>query len=399
MRIGLYGIIGVYNFGCEAIVRGACQLIRRLYPEAQIVYFTYSYDYDKKALQDLNLEIRPIELKATFWDKVQHKIKVKLNSERCGFYFDYDSIIDSIDMMFSIGGDIYTIPRFLREQTTYPYYNSLVEFCDRAIDAEKDVIVYGASVGPFGEYQKAIDYYKKNLSRYKMIICREEESVKYLNRLGLRNTCFFPDPAFQVKSLDRTALQPKYIGINLSPLSLKEIYGKHSEETYVNYAKMIDSIFESTHIDILLIPHVISKDEMDNDESFLHKLKVLTKPETQQHIYFADWKGGFLGLKPQLKECYLVISARMHCAVNAIDENIPVIFLSYSQKSVGMCKYVYGSGKWLIDLKEAPDLIVPKILEMLKNRDEVIDCLHNRNNEINRYYEDNITSLEKLLSK
>ena len=292
-----------------------------------------------------------------------------------------------------------TFIRFLREQTTYPYYNSLVEFCDRAIDAGKDVIVYGASVGPFGEYQKAIDYYKKNLSRYKMIICREEESVKYLNRLGLRNTCFFPDPAFQVKSLDRTALQPKYIGINLSPLSLKEIYGKHSEETYVNYAKMIDSIFESTHIDILLIPHVISKDEMDNDESFLHKLKVLTKPETQQHIYFADWKGGFLGLKPQLKECYLVISARMHCAVNAIDENIPVIFLSYSQKSVGMCKYVYGSGKWLIDLKEAPDLIVPKILEMLKNRDEVIDCLHNRNNEINRYYEDNITSLEKLLSK
>ena len=53
----------------------------------------------------------------------------------------------------------------------------------------------------------------------------------------------------------------------------------------------------------------------------------------------------------------------------------------------------------MIDLKEAPDLIVPKILEMLKNRDEVIDCLHNRNNEINRYYEDNITSLEKLLSK
>ena len=315
MRIGLYGILGVYNFGCEAIVRGACQLIRRLYPEAQIVYFTYSYDYDKKALQDLNLEIRPIELKATFWDKVQHKIKVKLNSERCGFYFDFDSVIGSVDMIFSIGGDIYTIPKFLRAQNAYPYYNSLVEFCDRAIDAGKDVVVYGASVGPFGNYKKAIDYYKKNLSRYKMIICREEESVNYLNSLGLRNTCFFPDPAFQVKAVDRTPLQPKYIGINLSPLSLKEIYGKHSEETYVNYAKMIDSVFESTHKDILLIPHVISKDEMDDDESFLHKLKILTKPETQQHIHFADWKGGFLGLKPQLKECYLVISARMHLSL------------------------------------------------------------------------------------
>ncbi|RGC40417.1 polysaccharide pyruvyl transferase family protein [Faecalibacterium prausnitzii] len=397
MRIGLYGILGVYNFGCEAIVRGACQLIRRLYPEAQIVYFTYSYDYDKKALQDLNLEIRPIELKATFWDKVQHKIKVKLNSERCGFYFDFDSVIGSVDMIFSIGGDIYTIPKFLRAQNAYPYYNSLVEFCDRAIDAGKDVVVYGASVGPFGNYKKAIDYYKKNLSRYKMIICREEESVNYLNSLGLRNTCFFPDPAFQVKAVDRTPLQPKYIGINLSPLSLKEIYGKHSEETYVNYAKMIDSVFESTHKDILLIPHVISKDEMDDDESFLHKLKILTKPETQQHIHFADWKGGFLGLKPQLKECYLVISARMHCAINAIDENIPAIFLAYSQKSVGMCKYIYGNCDYLIDLKAIETELIKKVQIVFRNSDNLSAKLELRNKEIEQYYKDNLNNVKRIL--
>lgn len=397
MRIGLYGILGVYNFGCEAIVRGACQLIRRLYPEAQIVYFTYSYDYDKKALQDLNLEIRPIELKATFWDKVQHKIKVKLNSERCGFYFDFDSVIGSVDMIFSIGGDIYTIPKFLRAQNAYPYYNSLVEFCDRAIDAGKDVVVYGASVGPFGNYKKAIDYYKKNLSRYKMIICREEESVNYLNSLGLRNTCFFPDPAFQVKAVDRTPLQPKYIGINLSPLSLKEIYGKHSEETYVNYAKMIDSVFESTHKDILLIPHVISKDEMDDDESFLHKLKILTKPETQQHIHFADWKGGFLGLKPQLKECYLVISARMHCAINAIDENIPAFFLAYSQKSVGMCKYIYGNCDYLIDLKAIETELIKKVQIVFRNSDNLSAKLELRNKEIEQYYKDNLNNVKRIL--
>lgn len=397
MRIGLYGILGVYNFGCEAIVRGACQLIRRLYPEAQIVYFTYSYDYDKKALQDLNLEIRPIELKATFWDKVQHKIKVKLNSERCGFYFDFDSVIGSVDMIFSIGGDIYTIPKFLRAQNAYPYYNSLVEFCDRAIDAGKDVVVYGASVGPFGNYKKAIDYYKKNLSRYKMIICREEESVNYLNSLGLRNTCFFPDPAFQVKAVDRTPLQPKYIGINLSPLSLKEIYGKHSEETYVNYAKMIDSVFESRHKDILLIPHVISKDEMDDDESFLHKLKILTKPETQQHIHFADWKGGFLGLKPQLKECYLVISARMHCAINAIDENIPAIFLAYSQKSVGMCKYIYGNCDYLIDLKAIETELIKKVQIVFRNSDNLSAKLELRNKEIEQYYKDNLNNVKRIL--
>jgi len=40
MRIGLYGIGGVYNFGCEAIVRGAYKVIQGLYPGADIVYFS-----------------------------------------------------------------------------------------------------------------------------------------------------------------------------------------------------------------------------------------------------------------------------------------------------------------------------------------------------------------------
>lgn len=35
MNIGLYGIYGVYNFGCEAIVRGTVQFIERVYPEVR----------------------------------------------------------------------------------------------------------------------------------------------------------------------------------------------------------------------------------------------------------------------------------------------------------------------------------------------------------------------------
>lgn len=399
MKIGLYGILGVYNFGCEAIIRGACRLIQKLYPEAQIIYFSYSYEFDKKALEDLNLEICPIESDATFWDKVLHKIKVKLNSERCGFYFDYERVINSVDMFFSVGGDIYTIPKFLRENKKYPYYNPLVEFCDCAIDAGKDVIVYGASVGPFGEYQRAVDYYKKNLSRYKMIICREQESVEYLKSIGLENVCFFPDPAFQVKAIEKEKCELKYIGVNLSPLSLREIYGKNDKENYVRFAAMLNDIYEKTQKEILLIAHVISPNEIDNDDSFLHQLKKLIAPEAQQHIHFAEWQQGFLGLKPQLKKCYLVVSARMHCAVNAIVENVPAIFLSYSQKSIGMCKFVYGSEEWLIDLKDAPMQLAPMIQKMMEVRDEIVQKLEIRNREIDAYYDENINKLKKVLEK
>lgn len=90
---------------------------------------------------------------------------------------DYEAIIDSVDVIVSIGGDIYTIPQVARERHKYSYYNPLVDFCERAIRKGKEVIVYGASVGPWGKYKKAIDYNIQALSKYKMIFCREETSI------------------------------------------------------------------------------------------------------------------------------------------------------------------------------------------------------------------------------
>ena len=69
-----------------------------------------------------------------------------------------------------------------------------------------------------------------------------------------------------------------------------------------------------------------------------------------------------------MRECKIVISARMHCAINAVCENIPTIFLSYSQKSIGMCQYVYGTKEWVVPINNAEIELIPKIeLMMLKN--------------------------------
>nr|WP_317354366.1 hypothetical protein [uncultured Agathobacter sp.] len=77
VRIGLYGIFGVYNFGCEAIVRGAYKFINKIYSDAQIMYFSYNYEYDRKALSDLDLVVVPIIKKASFTDKKQLQIVKK----------------------------------------------------------------------------------------------------------------------------------------------------------------------------------------------------------------------------------------------------------------------------------------------------------------------------------
>lgn len=395
MIIGLYGIHGVYNFGCEAIVRGAVKLIDKLYPDAQIIYYSYSYDYDSVALNDLYISIREVFPKKNMFMRLENKGKTLLNMDERVLFFDYKKIIDEVDMIFSIGGDIYTIPEAVRKVSIYPYYNQIIDFCNRVIDAGKQVVIYGASIGPFGEYKKAIDYYKKNLSRYKMIICREKETINYLKNIDINNVCFFPDPAFQVESPNDGESEKKYIAVNLSPLSVMEIYGTIDSHVYGKMAALLDQIYEKYQKELLFIPHVLSKDINDNDEQFLKQIQLLMK--NKEYVKFADYSNGFLGIKEQLRECYITVSARMHCAINSVVENVPVILLSYSQKSIGMCKYIYHNKNWVIDLNKIEIELIPVIDEMWNRKEEISMYLEQRNVDIDADYQNGVGMLSTLI--
>lgn len=386
LRIGLYGIYGTYNFGCEAIVRGAVKFINDRYRNCQIVYFSYSYEFDRKALRDLDIEIVPLREGKTFVKRAVNKIFRYMGYDRRIMYIPFRKIMDKVDIIYSIGGDIYTIPAFQREKPEYEYYNHLVDFCNRAISCEKRVIVYGASVGPFGAYEKAVSYYVKNLKRYDRILCREQDSVEYLRSLGLDNMVFSPDPAFTVRLENNEKMIEKYIGINLSPLSLNEVNGDYGEREIDSMASLMDNICKRFGTKLLFLPHVISENPNDNDYQFMKR--VHHKMKCQDEVSFADYSGGFLGIKRQLRECKIVISARMHCAINAICENIPTILLSYSQKSVGMCKYVYGNDEWIVEVKNLDDHLIKKVKKMLDNRERIKDLLSVRNREIQQYIDE-----------
>lgn len=391
IRIGLYGIGGVYNFGCEAIIRGAVKFIKRIYPDALVIYFSNNYEYDKAILKDVDIKIISIRQKPSLAKKVINKGLSFTRIEKRLFNIKFKEIMSQVDEIWSIGGDIYTIPAVKRERQRYKYYNHLIDFCNRTIDAGKEVVVYGASIGPFGNYKDAVQYYVKNLSRYRHIFCRENVTLNYLESLGLSNVSFFPDPAFQISDGKSSRGNDRYIGLNVSPLSLNEIYGNHNDKNVDMLAQIIDQIIEKFDKDILLIPHVISKDENDDDLRFQNR--VLKRIENYNRVKIAEYNGGFLGLKPQLRECEFVVSARMHCAINALVENVPAIFLSYSQKSLGICEYVYGSQNWALKINNIRDELIGKMLEMHKEINVVRNILRFRNHEIQLEYEKKIQSL------
>lgn len=397
MRIGLFGISGVYNFGCEAIVRGATGLIRRLYPRADIKYFTHNYDYDCRILSDLGIEIVKIEEKVNILNRATSKLCRIIHTEHRPLFMNTEKILRQVDVIWSIGGDIYTIPEHRRRNPKYEYYNAIADFCDRAVEAGKNVILYGASVGPFGEYDKAVSYYIKNLRQYKLIMCRELDTFSYLKQCSLQNIIFFPDPAFQVHGNSKEYKEKKYIGFNISPLSLKELYGEASIENKKKIANLIERIIDVFNISILMIPHVVSKSESDDDLRFQKQLVDIVDEEHRGRIYIADYSGGFLGLKSQIQQCKFVIAARMHCAINALVENVPAIMLSYSKKSVGMGQYIYNSNKWTLSLKDIDVGLIPLMCEMAGIEEELSKYLNKRNSEINQEYERLIDTLKNRI--
>lgn len=91
---------------------------------------------------------------------------------------------------------------------------------------------------------------------------------------------------------------------------------------------------------------------------------------------------GFLEAKRLLRKCRVVVAARMHCAINAVSEGTPTIFLTYSEKAKGMARYIYGDDRWQIPLEEIEDRLVNMVYKLLKDEAKERDFLHFRMAEI-----------------
>lgn len=387
MRIALYGIGGLYNYGCEAIVRGTIELIRRVSPDSKIIYFSVRANEDREKISDLNIEIIQIKTGFSFFARAMNRVFRVMNIPyRMGDKAN-KQIITAADAIFSIGGDIYTIPEHVRKNQEYAYYKKLVQFGEYALKKQKKLIIYGASIGPFGDYVKAQKYYFNHLKKATLIVARERQCISYLSQNNIQdNVCFMPDPAFAVTLKTEEKIIPKYIGINLSPLSLREIYGTVSEEMIIKLTRQIENIVFATNLEVLLIPHVISPlNEADNDLLFMERVCYYLDANIKEKVKLCR-PNSFLCAKKILRTCRVVIAARMHCAINAVSEGIPTLFLSYSEKAKGMSQFVYGDDRFLLQLKDINSEISDKVIHML-----------NEENETRRYLEDKIVQIRKLM--
>ena len=374
LQILLIGIGGVYNYGCEAIVRGTEAIVRSEYPDANIVYASRRVADDLRRLEGSNVRI----IEGVVYKRYSAKNICRKLLSLAGI--KWDPMVESlgllagVDAVFSIGGDIYTL------SSTAGYSMSFQKFGDAAEKRGIPYVLWGASVGPFTENPEAERAFTKHLKGLSLITARETATVDYLRSLGIYdNVVPCADPAYVVAPeimANGSRQTDKFtIGINLSPLSIR--YADHSEaEAIHTQAKTIEGLAKVFDARIVLIPHVVCDfSEGDDDFRYLRKIQQAIAPEYQEAVTLLESDPGFVGAKKELIKCDLVIAARMHCAINALAAHVPTILVAYSRKAVGMCQYVYGNGNgnWVLPLNEfSKDCVLEEKIRSMKNQEPAI---------------------------
>lgn len=381
-KILLIGIGGVYNYGCEGIIRGTEAIIRKEYPDANIVYASRRPSDDQERLKGSKVHI--IERSGLSRYSVKNICRKSLSAVGIAWSPMVDSLalLKNTDAVLLIGGDLYTL---------HPgggYSPSLPKFGDAAQRRGVPYVLWGASVGPFSDNPRAEKAFTKHLKGLSLITARESVTVDYLRTLGVCNNVIpCADPAYVVASEIRKNHTHQRngltIGINLSPISV--IYAGNSlQESIHTQARTIQGLIKALNARIILIPHVVCDfNEGDDDLRYLQRVKGAIAPEYQDAIILLDSDAGFVGIKKELVKCDLVIAARMHCAISALAANVPTIMVSYSRKAVGMCEYVYNNSDWVVPMDEfLPDSLPRKVSRLIGQIEAVRDYLAKRIPEI-----------------
>lgn len=366
MNIVLFGHGGYTNRGCEAIVRSTVEMLKNKMPECTIRICSYEYRYDREknyCIVDFiyphhNIRYSIPHLAAFGFRRLGlKKLDIKLQ------YHWLKAPLKWGDVFISIGGDNYC-------------YEEPVDFfhIDEMIKSRgKKLIMWGAS------FDKDIltKNMKDDLSLFDGIFVRETLSYDALIEKGIKNVELYHDPAFTMKAKD-VKDKKKYIGLNLSPLSLR--YSKDDGIIKTAFFNMIDYIISDTEYDIKLIPHVLDEKKRDTQYDPDILLPVYEKyKDTGRVIYIDAFKLDARQIKGHIKTCTAFIGARTHSTIAAYSSLVPTTVIGYSVKSRGIALDLFGKIKDYViqvgDIKT--DTLVIAIKRLLEKNDEIRNHLKN----------------------
>lgn len=331
----LCGHTGSKNRGCEAIIRSTSHVLKQAGVDS-INCLTHDQLYDLKLNLDncVNLMDYPqrsmIQKAYSFW-----KRKV-FNNRMTSPLQLYTLVLNRAakdTILFNVGGD------------TYCYHTPRLSYALNRIAERKGMsnIFWGCSVD-----ERCLNdtEMQEDLNRYAAIVVRETKTYDLMKQCikDSSKVLLACDPAFHLP-IQQTEMPAGFkagntLGLNLSDLVF--IDSKNPEDIlYKNIRCLIDHVLQTTDMSVCLIPHVYSSEDRSVDLEVLDRIKAFYPEE--ERVMVVDQELSCTELKYIISNCRFFIGARTHATIAAYSTGVPAIALSYSIKSRGIAKDIFGT--------------------------------------------------------
>lgn len=360
-KVYMYAHGGSGNHGCEAIVRSTVKILKKMgYEKISLISAQPEEDLkyglgeicevikDKTHYSKLSLDF----LKAYLCLKLK-KDFVPMDE------LDYINTISRInpgDIVLSIGGDNYC----------YADVNKYVMLHNMMLRRGAKTVLWGCSVEPD---VVNIPEIAEDLSRYSLIVARESISFDALKRVN-ENTILTADPAFFLDSV-KTVEERDVVGINLSPMAIRN---ESSPGLAMNcYRRLIQYILDDTKMDVILVPHVVWRDNDDrsplkalyNEFSDTKRVELLSDCSCEQ-------------IKGVIEKCRYFVGARTHSTIAAYSTGVPTLVIGYSVKARGIAKDIFGTeNDYIIPVQKlnSEEDLVCEFRKVMKEQGHIISKL------------------------
>ena len=369
-EIVIYGHGSSANHGNEAIVRG----IKKIFPEWNIILFSYDPEIDFKFSLDEVCEIFPMYTKIRRYSIkyfVSKFFKVIFKSSNMLSFFvfkDFRRHFIENRIYLLEAGDQYCEPGFHRDG--YAYLNRYIH------RRGSQTIMLGCTIN---ENLLANKKLVKDLKLYEKIIARESITYDALRKICLKNVYLAPDPAFAMdeknfklpKLLFNT--NSRVIGINVGFLAQGN--EKYFELMISNCKELIKYILINTSYKIALIPHVYWG-EKNSDYNTLKPLSEYFDNASERIFLINEYDAE--KAKYIMSNCYLMIGLRTHACISSISSCVPTLVTGYKIKSTGIVRDIFNDQfmvlKEVSSLEDKEDYIQSfKYLE--KNHEKILNYL------------------------
>ena len=238
---------------------------------------------------------------------------------------------------------------------TYLYY---------ALFLKKELAYYGRSIGPFPTETFSNRLFRKMsikmLEHFIFTSLRDDRSMKIAHELGffkvtsVVDTDFLDSPQVQIPNEVKTQLGHKsYFTFVPNLLIWHPAFQNLSRELLIDfYSEMLDVLFRVfPESNAVLLPQIYCSREDRNDYSFF--VEIAQRSGDERIIVVSD-KYGCDIQQAIIAKSLLMVGARYHSIVYAINQGVPFVSLSYEHKMSGMLDTL-GKSEYTVSIEHVLD--------------------------------------------